>query len=71
MSGKYYVSARNHDEYIWNYGCFTNSFLKFIFVTIKCLIKYDIVISKRNKSEADKVVKGVIYKPLHEGDIHK
>ena len=65
------MSARNHDEYIFNYGCFTNSFIKFMLVTIKCLIKYDIVISKRNKIEADKVVKGAIYKPLHEGDIHK
>ena len=71
MGGKYSVKARNEEDYAWCYDLETNSFIKFIYASIKCFIKYDVVISKRNKSEADKVVKGVICKPLHEGDIHK
>ena len=43
MGGKYYVTARNLDNYCWLYALYTDSFIKFIYASIKCFIKYDVV----------------------------
>lgn len=44
MGGKWSVEARNLKDYSWkisDYGC---SFMKWIFLSIYCLVKYDVVI---------------------------
>ena len=43
MGGKYSVTARNLDDYCWLYTLYTDSFIKFIYASIKCFIKYDVV----------------------------
>ena len=43
MGGKYSVIARNIDDDLCLRCLYTNSFIKFIYTSIKCFIKYDIV----------------------------
>ena len=44
MSGKYSVEARNLHHKFWPVVEYTNSFFKFIILSIKCFKKHDVVL---------------------------
>ena len=43
MGGKYFILARNYDDILWQFDLYTNSFIKFIWSAIKCILKYELI----------------------------
>ena len=43
MGGKYFVTAKNYDDIVWQFDLYTNNIIEFLGAVIKCIIKYEIV----------------------------
>lgn len=43
MGGKYSVCARNLNDVCWSVADYNLSFIKWVFLGIKCFIKYEVV----------------------------
>lgn len=43
MGGKYFINAKNYDDFGWKISAYTNSKIKFIATIIKSLFKYQLI----------------------------